>query len=372
MPKKNARIRDIVAVDLFCGVGGTTHGFVTAGIPVKMGVDIDPSCRFAYETNNPGATFLCKSVEDLNGREVGSWFPKGAVRVLIGCAPCQPFSKYTFRYGGARSSAGSRDERWGLLSAFGDVVEAVRPEIVTAENVPQLALQRHQVYDRFIRRLETLGYFVTEKIVKCADYGVPQSRERLVVLASLIGTIEMIHPTHSPSNYVTVREQISHLPPITAGGPPPATDPLHRSCGLSPLNLSRIRATPPNGGWQDWPERLRLACHKRESGKTYPSVYGRIGWDGLAPTITTQCFGLGNGRFGHPDQDRAISLREAALLQTFPPNYRFVERGEAVRYNRIGKHIGNAVPVALGAAIARSITRHLRDALSGVGTRGER
>lgn len=183
----------------------------------------------------------------------------------------------------------------------------------------------------------------------------------------------MIPPTHAPGNYVSVRDQIGHLPPIFAGGPPPADDPLHRSCGLSPLNLARIRATPPNGGWQDWPESLRLACHKRDSGKTYPSVYGRIGWDGLAPTITTQCYGLGNGRFGHPEQHRAISLREAALLQTFPSNYQFVAVGEEVRYNRIGKHIGNAVPVALGKAIAQSIKRHLKQvALPAGGIRSAR
>jgi DNA (cytosine-5)-methyltransferase 1 len=359
-PRKN-----IVAVDLFCGVGGKTHGFVTAGIPVAAGVDTDPSCRFAFEANNAGAQFFCKSVDALSGSEIQAWYPPGATRVLIGCAPCQPFSKYAYRYAGeVAGKRSSRDERWGLLASFGKLVEAVRPEIVTAENVPQLALRKHRVYERFIRKLNALGYSVTETVVRCADYGVPQSRERLVVLASLLGAINLQRPTHGVDRYVTVRDQIGSMPVISAGGDPPDNDPLHRSCSLSPLNLRRIRATPPGGGWQDWPLALRVACHRRDSGKTYPSVYGRMRWDDLAPTITTQCFGLGNGRFGHPEQDRAISLREAALLQTFPPDYRFVAPHEPILYSRIGKHIGNAVPVALGSAIARSIILHLQEAAS--------
>ena len=167
-------------------------------------------------------------------------------------------------------------------------------------------------------------------------------------------------PTYSVNNYVTVAQSIGSLPPIEAGASPVDGDRLHQSCGLSALNLRRIRATPEGGGWQDWPKSLRLACHQRSSGKTYPSVYGRMKWDDLAPTITTQCYGLGNGRFGHPQQDRAISLREAALLQTFPADYQFAPEGAPILFKHIGRHIGNAVPVSLGTAIGLSIIEHVR------------
>jgi len=360
VPKVPTNGRKIAAVDLFCGAGGKTHGFLRGGIEVVAGVDTDPTCRFPYEFNNNPAIFVEKSVDALSCREVAGWYPPGVVRVLIGCAPCQPFSTYNYRYGGANSKIRSRDKRWGLLHAFRDLVSGFLPEIVTVENVPELALLNNRVYLQFIEDLTKHGYHVNSAIVKCADYGVPQTRERLVVLASRLGPIELIPPTHKPNGYITVRETIGNLAPICAGGPPPEGDSLHRACSLSPLNTVRIRHTPPGGGWNDWPEELRLACHRRMSGKTYPSVYGRMRWDDLAPTLTTQCFGLGNGRFGHPEQDRAISLREAALLQTFPPDYQFVAPERRLTFKHVGKHIGNAVPARLGEVIAISIRQHIK------------
>jgi DNA (cytosine-5)-methyltransferase 1 len=354
-------VPDIAAVDLFCGAGGKTHGFIKEGIPVVAGIDVDATCAYAFESNNAGAKFYCKSVDELSPEEVASWYPFGALRVLIGCAPCQPFSTYSYRYR-ASTSAAHRDRRWGLLDSFSKIVHQLQPEIVTAENVPELARQKHRVYTRFITSLRKSGYYVMVKIVKCADYGVPQTRERLVVLASRIGPIDLVSPTHGPDRQVTVRDRIGDLPRIPAGGPPPDNDTLHRSSKLSLLNLKRIRATTEGGGWQSWPAHLRAACHRKNSGKTYPSVYGRMRWDDLAPTITTQCYGFGSGRFGHPEQDRAISLREAAMLQGFPRDYAFVAPGEPVTFINIGRHIGNAVPVELGQAIARSIIQHVQTA----------
>lgn len=359
----------IVAVDLFCGVGGKTHGLIQAGIPVVAGVDTDATCEYAYRRNNTPAQFYCRSVEDLDARDLASWYPAGAVRVLIGCAPCQPFSTYSYRYG---RTGGSCDVRWGLLGSFGRLVAEVLPEVVTAENVPELQSQRHSVYNDFVELLVERGYSVSQQIVRCADYGVPQTRERLVLLASRLGRIDLVPPTHTPDTYVTVRDAIGTLPAVTAGGEPPKHDRFHRSSRLSELNAKRIAVTPPGGSWRDWPEELQLECHKRESGKTYPSVYGRMAWDELGPTVTTQCFGLGNGRFGHPEQNRAISLREAALLQTFPPSYEFVAPGEAVRFSHVGRHIGNAVPVALSRAIGRSIVEHVRSIGTQVPSSGRR
>jgi DNA (cytosine-5)-methyltransferase 1 len=356
---RRKRAGRVVAVDLFCGAGGKTHGFLRGGIEVAAGVDVDPTCRFPYEHNNAPASFFEKSVADLTVEEVASWYPSGSTRVLIGCAPCQPFSIYSYRYGAGDGRKQRHDKRWGLLHAFRDLVAGLLPEIVTVENVPELTMIGRRPYEAFIEGLSGLGYHVDARVVKCARYGIPQTRERLVVLASRFGPIELIPPTHEPEEYVSVRDAIGDLPPITAGGPPPDDDPVHRACRLSPMNLRRVRATPEGGGWQDWPMRLRLPCHRRDTGKTYPSVYGRMKWDDLAPTLTTQCFGLGNGRFGHPEQDRAISLREAALLQTFPPEYVFVEPGARITFKHVGRHIGNAVPARLGEVIALSIKKHL-------------
>lgn len=138
-----------------------------------------------------------------------------------------------------------------------------------------------------------------------------------------------------------------------------ATDALHVAAGLSPTNLLRMKASKPGGTWRDWEQQLVAGCHQRESGRTYPGVYGRMSWDSVGPTVTTECYGFGSGRFGHPEQDRAITLREAALLQTFPMGYEFVEPGRPVCFGKVGSLIGNAVPVELAKAIARSIKGHV-------------
>jgi DNA (cytosine-5)-methyltransferase 1 len=156
----------------------------------------------------------------------------------------------------------------------------------------------------------------------------------------------------------TVRQAISALPRLNAGECHP-DDSLHMASSLSELNLLRIKASRPGGTWRDWPEELKATCHKKNSGTTYPSVYGRMEWDRPAPTITTQCFGYGNGRFGHPEQDRAISLREAAILQTFPANYKFAPSDTIIKFNKMGRLIGNAVPVRLGEVIAQSLIAHV-------------
>lgn len=338
----------IKAVDLFCGAGGLTHGLSLAGIDVVAGYDIEEKCRYAYESNN-NAKFIHKDVQEITDQEIINHFKDADVTLLAGCAPCQPFSRYL---GGKDTS---EDIKWPLLYEFSRLIKGVRPDIVTMENVPDVI--RHTVYDDFISELNQLGYKVWAERVYCPDYGMPQIRKRHVLIASLCHIIDLIEPTHNKGSYVTVRDVIESLPIISAGKQN-LNDPLHKSPNLSALNLRRIKQSKEGGSWKDWPEELRAKCHRKESGKNYTGVYARMSWDSPSPTMTTQCYGYGNGRFGHPKQDRAISLREAAIFQTFPPDYKFVKLGERFKLNDLGRMIGNAVPVKLGEIIGKSIIRH--------------
>jgi len=338
---------DISCVDLFCGAGGLTHGFILEGLPVNAGIDLDPACRYPYEKNNDAA-FIEQDLARMEADEVASLFSPGTIRVLAGCAPCQPFSTYSQRYDT------KSDSKWSLLDEFGRLAEGIRPDIVTMENVP--TVERHGVFKNFSAKLKELDYHVWFDVVDCTQYGVPQTRRRMVLLASLYGPIKMIEPTHPKPK--TVKQAIGRLRSIAAGTRAPR-DRLHMAPSLSSKNMARIRASRPGGTWRDWPARLVADCHKEDTGRTYPSVYGRMEWDKPAPTMTTQCYGYGNGRFGHPEQDRAISLREAAILQSFPRDYKFVAPSQPIQFTPIGRMIGNAVPVGLGRAIARSISNHL-------------
>ena len=223
-----------------------------------------------------------------------------------------------------------------------------------------LEFQGGAIFRDFVARLKAAGYKIAHEIAFLPDYGVPQSRSRLILLASRHGEIELPRPVRKPDQYMTVDDAISALPKLEAGETD-ADDPLHQASQLSPLNMERIRASKPGGSWGDWDPSLVADCHKTERGKTYRAVYGRMRADMPAPTITTQFYGFGNGRFGHPTQDRGLSLREGALLQSFPPDYAFVKPGEKVYFTQLGRMIGNAVPVQLSRAIARSIKRHIRD-----------
>ena len=346
-------VRACTVIDLFCGAGGLSHGFVLEDFNVAAGIDSDESSRYAYEHNNH-SRFIHARVEDISIAELASLYQEGHLKILVGCAPCQPFSKYA-------QSRKSPDDKWKLLTRFADFIEALRPDIVSMENVPNLkTFKGGSVYRAFVDRLRSVyGDNVTDFIVNCPEYGIPQQRRRLVLFASRFGIISLKNPVRR-ERFRTVKDAIGNLPPIAAGGICP-TDPLHRSSALSDINLRRIRQSRPGGTWRDWDRDLVAGCHLRDTGESYPSVYGRMVWSESAPTITTQCHGYGNGRFGHPEQDRAISLREAALLQTFPPEYEFVAPGKPVYFAVVARHIGNAVPVDLGRVIARSIKSHVKE-----------
>jgi len=339
----------IYAIDLFCGAGGLTHGLVQAGIDVIAGIDLDPECKWAYEHNNK-AKYINSDICDVTGQDLMRLWPTEGLRLLAGCAPCQPFSSYR------KGKIESEDGKWKLLGEFGRLVKECSPDLITMENVPRL--QRHKIFMDFVINLKKNGYKVWHGVVDCQQYGVPQKRQRLVLLASKISDVELIPPTHSEDNYVTVKDAISHLPEINPGQAD-ETDPLHVAQGMSPLNLERIRQSKPGGTWKDWDPELVAECHKKSSGKSYTSVYGRMKWDEPAPTMTTLCFGFGNGRFGHPQQNRAISLREAAIFQSFPGDYVFSEPGEKITFATVGRLIGNAVPVKLGEVVGKSLINSL-------------
>lgn len=354
--KRRGKLPRIEVVDLFCGIGGLSYGMKSQGLHVLAGFDLDRTCRYAYETNNE-AKFNYKNIKDVTGEDIKRYYSKKAIKVLAGCAPCQPFSSYAFK------NKEKDPNKYDLLYQFGRLVTEVKPDIVTMENVPAIAsFKLKPVLPDFVATLQSSGndYHVSVKVVYCPDYGIPQTRKRLVLLASRFGDISLIKPTHDESHYVTVGEVIRDLPPIEAGEAC-ITDTLHRSRALSHLNMMRMLATSYGGSWRDWPEELLLECHKKKSGQSFGSVYGRMVWEEPAPTMTTLCTGIGNGRFGHPEQNRAISVREAALLQTFPMNYRFFPDEETVSLSKASRYIGNAVPPRLGEVIAESIKIHIRN-----------
>lgn len=344
-------MNDVKVIDLFCGIGGLTHGMLREGFDVVAGIDNDPKCEYGYSANN-NSKYVLDDIANIDAQFIQELYGDAKVKVLVGCAPCQPYS-------GLNKKKPSK-EKMQPLEKFANLVENVRPDIVSMENVRGLAKKgKYPVFQNFIRTLKKCGYSVNYGVVNVSEYGVPQNRNRLVLLASLHGPISLIEPTHKNSK-VTVRDAIYNLPRVTAGKKY-EKDPLHYARALSPINEARIKATKHDGGnSKDWPEELKLECHKKASGKTYErTVYGRMRWDEPAPTMTTQCVGLGNGRFGHPEQDRAITLREAALIQSFPKNYKFFPANQEFIVKDVARFIGNAVPVRLGEVIAVSIKSHL-------------
>ena len=346
-------------IDLFCGIGGLTHGLQLAGLKVVAGFDIDPTCKYAYEKNNK-TKFIEADVSELSAEAIATHYSENGIRILVGCAPCQPFSKYTMRYrkGEVRSEDNKDYGKWTLVESFAQKIKEILPEIISMENVPELA--NTDVFKNFLDTLVRLGYNVNLGIVFCPDYGVPQSRKRLVLLASTLGEISLIPPLFTPDMYKTVKQAIGGMPEIKSGERH-QEDNLHYCSELSEINIKRIQASTERGTWRDWDESLQLECHKKDTGKSYPSVYGRMSWGSPSPTITTQFYGYGNGRFGHPEQDRALSIREGAILQSFPPDYKLLDEDSIVSTRILGKHIGNAVPVELGRAIGISIISHIRE-----------
>jgi DNA (cytosine-5)-methyltransferase 1 len=343
MTRKNQSIQ---AIDLFCGVGGLSYGLAASGIEVVAGIDVDPACKYPYEANVK-AKFIEQSVREIKGADLQRLYAKGVIRLLAGCAPCQPFSTL------AKGNRKKGDEKWSLLEEFARLVDELEPDLVTMENVPRVS--NHAPFKSFLATLKKAGYKFDWDRIKCADIGIPQTRSRFVLVASKIADITL--PVRR-DKHVSVREAIGHLPAIKAGQVS-ASDPLHKARALNAINLKRIRASKPGGTWEDWPPELLSECHTKSNGKSFRSVYARMSWDAPSPTITTQAHNFGTGRFGHPKQDRAISLREAALLQSFPVNYQFVPEGVEPSFSAVGRMIGNAVPPKLGEHVGGILKQHI-------------
>lgn len=342
----------IDAVDLFCGAGGLSFGMQKAGINVRAGIDLDPYCEYPYTANIKESKFLLKDISKLSACDVLPFYNETSIKLLAGCAPCQPFSTL----GNGKDRA--KSDKWPLLNEFGRLVKSLKPDYVTMENVP--VLKGEVIYDQFLATLEAAGYFVTSNIVNAADYGVPQRRKRLVLLASLHSSIRLLSPEELGCKKATVSDAISSLPAVQQGESDP-NDPLHKARGLTAINISRIKASRPGGTWMDWPEHLLSPCHTREKGKSFKSVYARMEWNKPSPTITTQATNYGTGRFGHPEQNRGLTLREMAILQSFPADYKFTPENGVVQFSNLGRLIGNAVPVDLGYAVGKSIIQHMKN-----------
>lgn len=345
---ERVRASNAAVVDLFCGAGGLAHGFKLEGFTVAAGVDVDPACRYAFEHNNM-APFYERDVSQLSAVELLGFFGNRR-RILVGCAPCQPFSTYNQK---------NQDPQWSLVDIFADLITETEPDVVSMENVPRLLdFKGGTLFQRFVKKLRKADYHVTKKVVYLPTFGLAQRRTRLVVLASKHGLVRLERPKLTEQEFRTVAQEIGELPPLDAGATDPV-DRLHQASRLSELNLKRLRASLPGGTWRDWDEALISNCHRRSPGKGYGAVYGRMQASLPSPTITTEFYNYGSGRFGHPYQDRALSLREGALLQSFPPDYEFVDPEGPINVRKLGQLIGNAVPVMLGRVIARAVQRHL-------------
>jgi DNA (cytosine-5)-methyltransferase 1 len=342
------------AIDFFCGAGGMSYGLMRSGIRVIAGIDNDLTCKDTYQRNVTGARFLHADLAELSPKQLASELdlqPDDDCMVFAGCSPCQFWSKIRTRKEKSQRTA-------FLLTQFQNFIAWFRPGFVVVENVPGLATRKAEsVLPGFIEFLDQHGYHHADGIVNAVEYGVPQHRRRYLLLASrLVDSIALPKTEHHED--MVLRNFIGSnngFEPIADGHRDSDPDRNHTAARLSDINLKRIRRTSKNGGtrldWKDDPS-LQLAAYLGKDDN-FRDVYGRMKWDKPAPTITTRFISLSNGRFGHPEEDRAISIREGATLQTFPKNFVF----KGTNLNSLARQIGNAVPPEL----AKRIGQHLME-----------
>lgn len=337
--------RDLLAIDLFCGAGGLTRGLRRAGFRVSGAIELDLLAASTYRSNFPEVRLWEADIRSVPVTKVMSALKlrRGRLDLLAACPPCEGFSTMRTRNGYRRP----RDERNDLVFELIRFIRGLHPKVVMIENVPGLA--RNYRLAMVKRAMKDLGYRIRCEVVDAADFGVPQRRRRLLVVASRLGELPERPLSRERS---TVRDWIGYLPPAGRSG-----DPLHdHGESRSDLVGSLIRRIPTNGGGRlDLPARSQLQCHRACDG--FKDVYGRMSWDDVAPTITGGCVNPSKGRFLHPSKNRSITLREAALLQTFPKVHKFsLERGKFAA----AELIGNALPPLLVEVQARSVASHIR------------
>lgn len=337
------------AIDLFCGAGGLTVGLKKAGFRVLAGVEQNPVAAETYKLNNRKSRIYEGDIRKLCPERIMAdlGLETGSLDLLAGCPPCQGFSSHRTR----NKATAIEDDRNDLVFEFVRFIEVMLPKTVMLENVPALA--KDWRIDELKVRLRDLGYHIDDnfaQVKNAADYGVPQRRKRLLVKASRYGTIADAKAT---ARRKTVMDAISGLMPPGESGDALHDLPTSRSEKVQTI----ISLVPKDGGSRaDIPQKYWLDCHLRRPG-SYRDVYGRMAWKDVAPTITGGCTNPSKGRFIHPEQNRAITLREAALLQTFPPKYRFSMAGGK---DVAALMIGNALPPEFIRRQAAQFKAHLR------------
>lgn len=335
---------ELLSIDLFSGVGGLTQGLKKAGFRTTHALEIDEIASKAYKLNHKHTQIITKDIRNVDTQEIKDGLKGKSIHLLAGCPPCQGFSSIRR----LNKPEPVKDERNSLIKEYVRFVKELMPYTFMMENVPGLSLDSS--FDWALKELEEAGYFKPDwKVVNVKDYGVPQSRRRLVLVGSRLAPIKVAEPTNKRK---TVRKTIASLPL-----PENSDDLLHKMFPEhSETVFNLIKDIPRDGGSRkDLGDSRQLKCHQKEN-IGFNDVYGRLRWDDYSTTITGGCLNPSKGRFLHPDQDRCISAREASMLQTFPKNYKFPI--DAPR-EKIALMIGNALPPEFSRVQALNIKNHL-------------
>ena len=349
-----SKSKKLTAIDLFCGGGGLTLGLKKAGFEVVAGVELNSRIAKTYSANHPEVKLFEKDVRNLTGKEILEKIGVDKVDLIAGCPPCQGFSSLTSKYK-------REDPRNDLAIEMARIIEEIKPNMVMMENVPRIRSKGKPVLDAFISKIEKIGYLVNHAVLRMEDYGIPQARRRFVLLAGKGFKINLPKQTHSKIDgtnklkaWLTLKDAIGDMRvPVTLseakgkGGPKIFN--WHIIRDLKDISILRLKAMKAGESRSSLPKKLRPKCHSK-SNRGFTNVYGKLSWDQIPPTITSGCTSPCMGRFGHPDEARTISVREAALIQTFPKNYVFDTEFIAVACGLIG----NALPPKFAEKAAKA------------------